>query len=117
MIIFCDRVNSWHYRKTSVAMFLTIILRRRLKVFFDRNGDGASKVVQDENVLDVNLGKEPVMARRPVRHDGVSGEERVPGEHSLLGLRLQLQELPGEDDVGAPGVLGVKVHFLAVTAL
>ena len=55
-----------------------------LEVLLDRNRDGTSEPVQDEDVLNVNLGKEPVVTSGPVRHDGVTDEESIPGERFLL---------------------------------
>ena len=47
----------------------------------------------------------------------MSGEERLPGQLSLLRVRLYLDDGPGEDEVGAPRVLLVVVVLLAVVAL
>ena len=58
-----------------------------------------------------------MVTRRPVGHDGMAGEEGVLGELRLLGLGLELDELPSQDDVGAARVLGVVVHLVAVAAL
>ena len=88
-----------------------------MEVFLDRNSDCSSEIVQYEDVLDVQLGKEPVMALRPVRHDGMSGEQSFLGELALAGGRVQLDEVAGEDDVSTARVLLVVVVLLAVLAL
>ena len=57
------------------------------------------------------------MVLRPELHVWVSGEERLPGQLSLLRVRLYLDHSPGEDEVSAPRVLLVVVVLLAVVAL
>ena len=111
-----SHVHLWHYRKTRI-MTRRQESRLDLKVILDRDRNGAPEPVQDEDVLNINLGKEPVMTCGPVRHDRVTGEESVPGELLLLRLGLKLDELPGEDHVGAAGVLRVVVHLCAITTL
>ena len=93
------------------------VLDLSTEVVLDRNSDGSPEEVEDDDVLDVELGKEPVMPRWPVRHDGMSGEESGLGKLGLAGGGVQLDELSGEDDVGTARVLGVVVHLPAVAGL
>ena len=47
----------------------------------------------------------------------MSFEEGVPGKRLLRGVGLHLGHVTREDDVGAPGVLGVQLLPVAVRAL
>ena len=87
------------------------------KVIINRDSDGPPEVVEEEDVLNVQLAEEPAVVLRPELHVWVSGEERLPGQLSLLRVRLNLDDGPGEDEVSAPRVLLVVVVLLAVVAL
>ena len=92
-------------------------LNLRRKVIINRDSDGPPEVVEEEDVLNVQLAEEPAVVLRPELHVWVSGEERLPGQLSLLRVRLYLDYGSGEDEVSAPRVLLVVVVLLAVVAL
>ena len=73
---FCGWI-MWNVGRTRCDYFqnLTIFLELSFKIILDWNCDSTTKVIQQLDVLNLNLGKEPMMTNRPVWHDWVSGEQ------------------------------------------
>ena len=88
-----------------------------IEVFIERNCDGATKEVKDNDVGDVELGEEPPVVLGPVWHDRMPREESSFGKFSLLGVLGYGHHVACEDDVGTPGVHWVVVLLSAVVAL
>ena len=72
------------------------------EIIIDGDGDCATEVVEEEDVLDVQLAEKPAVVLRPVFHVGMPGEESLPGHHSLLRVGINLHDGAGEDDMSAP---------------
>ena len=88
-----------------------------VEVILQGHSNGPTEEVEDDDVGDVELGKEPAVVLRPIWHHRVSRKEGFLGELGLVGALGHLDHAAGEDDVGAPGVHWVVVLLSAVVAL
>lgn len=80
------------------------LLKRDIVVFRGRHDFGSPEVVQDPDVGYVQLGKEPVVAGRPVFHLRVANEQRLLGNVPLCLVHLKDTR---ETNVLAAGCVGV----------
>ena len=107
--IFAAEVVVENFLQYRSALFCKILLG------WDRLG--AAIEVQEEDVDNVKLAEEPSVTLGPVHHVWMSLEERLPGDVALLGLRVNGDHAPGEDEVTTPGVLVIKPLVTALAAL
>ena len=92
-------------------------IHRSIEVFLQRNCDGSTKEVKDDDVGDVQFGEEPAMVLGPVGHDRVPREQGPFGEFSLLRVLGNRHHVASEDDVGTSRVHWVIVLLGAVVPL
>ena len=88
-----------------------------IKVILQRNCDGTTKEIEDDDVGDVQLGEEPPMVLGPVGHDRVPREQGPFGEFPLLRVLGHRHHVASEDDVGTSRVHWVIVLLGAVVPL
>ena len=125
--------------KLLVRVWIGWCLESDRKVLLDRNSDGPPVPVEQEDVLDVELGEEKSVILRPALHVRMTGKERLSGNGGLLRIRIltwykhhldissccfcicctltYLDHVPCEDDVSTPGVLIVPSLLPAVAGL
>ena len=93
------------------------MLRLGIEIISDRYSDSTTKVIEDQDVLDVNFGKEPMMTFRPIIHDWVSRKQGFLSKLLLFRFRIKLDELSSQDNMSTSRIFWIIVVLGTIITL
>ena len=92
-------------------------LQLSFEIILHRYSDSTTKVIQNHNVLDINLGKEPMMTFWPVWHYRVPGEKCILCKLFLFRVWAEFDEVSSQNDMGTARIFWIKLIFGTIITL